>query len=206
LAKYALSLPETGDLFGKKVRPDLDRLFRQLPPQTRFATERLREELDFVERQIKALERRMEEVFQETPVVRLLWSLPGVGRILAVVIATEVGQIERFPDASRLASYAGTTPRVHASGGKSRFGRLRPDVNRYLKWAFVEAANVIAIQALRWPHRHAARLYRRVKERRGHPKAVGAVARHLAEATYWMLTKNEPYREPVSRAVSSTAG
>lgn len=206
LAKYALSLPEGGDLFGKKVRPDLDRFSRQLPPQTRFATERLQEELDFVERQIKALERRMGEVFQETPVVRLLWSLPGVGRILAVVIATEVGQIERFPDASRLASYAGTTPRVHASGGKSRFGRLRPDVNRYLKWAFVEAANVIAIHALRWPHRHAALLYRRVKERRGHQKAVGAVARHLAEATYWMLTKNEPYREPVSRAVSSTAG
>jgi transposase len=58
-----------------------------------------------------------------------------VGLTLAVVIALEVGDVTRFPDAERLASYAGTTPRVRASGGKTRDGRLRPDVNRYLKWA-----------------------------------------------------------------------
>lgn len=206
LSKYALSVPGTADPFGKGARPHLAELLHRLPPQTRFAAEQLLEELDFMEKQIRAMEQRMEEVFGETPAIRLLLSLPGVGRILSVVIATEVGHIDRFPDASRLASYSGTTPRVHASGGRVRFGRLRPDVNRYLKWAFVEAANVIAVNAPRWPHRHVALLYRRVKERRGHQKAAGAVARHLAEATYWMLTKNEPYREPVSRPVSSTAG
>ena len=41
---------------------------------------------------------------------------------------------------------------------------------------------------------------------KGHQKAVGAVARHLAEATYWILTKGEPYREPKQHAVSSTKG
>ena len=41
--------------------------------------------------------------------------------------------IARFATAEKLASYAGTTPRVHASGGKTRFGRSRPNVNRYLK-------------------------------------------------------------------------
>jgi transposase len=51
-----------------------------------------------------------------------------------------VGDVARFATAEKLASYAGTTPRVHASGGKTRFGPSRPDVNRYLKWAFVEAA------------------------------------------------------------------
>lgn len=73
-------------------------------------------------------------------------SLPGVGFILAVVIATEVGDVERFPSAGYLAAYAGTVPRVQASGGKVRHGRVRPDVNRYLKWAFVEAANAISRQ------------------------------------------------------------
>jgi transposase len=58
-------------------------------------------------------------------------SVPGVGPILAVVIALEVGDVARFATAENLAAYAGTTPRVHASGGKTRFGRLRPDVNRY---------------------------------------------------------------------------
>ena len=47
------------------------------------------------------------------------------------------------------------------------------------------------------------RLYERVARRKGHRKAIGAVARHLAEATYWILTKQETYREPNAAAVSS---
>jgi len=56
----------------------------------------------------------------------------------------------------------------------------------------------------RHPHRHVSRLYERIARRKGHPKAIGAVARHLAEATYWLLSKQETYREPQSSAVSST--
>ena len=53
--------------------------------------------------------------------------------MLAVVIALEIGDVTRFPTAEKLARYAGCTCRVHASGDKQRYGRLRPDVNRYLK-------------------------------------------------------------------------
>jgi len=61
----------------------------------------------------------------------------------------EVGRMDRFPTAEHLASYAGTTPCVHASGGKVRYGLLRPDVNRTLKWAFAEAANAVAVHHAR---------------------------------------------------------
>jgi hypothetical protein len=60
----------------------------------------------------------------------------------------------------------------------------------------VEAATVICRHRGRHPKRHVSQLYERVARRKGHPKAIGAVARHLAEATYWVLTKREPYREP----------
>jgi hypothetical protein len=83
---------------------------------------------------------------------------------------------------------------------------MSPDVNRYLKWAFVEAANSTCLLRRRKPHRHVSRLYERIAGRKGHPKAIGAVVRHLAEATYWILTKQEPYREPKPSAVSSTGG
>ncbi|UCD50022.1 MAG: hypothetical protein JSW27_21135 [Phycisphaerales bacterium] len=72
---------------------------------------------------------------------------------------------------------------------------IRPDVNHYLKWAYAEAASSVAVNHQRFPCRHVSELYRRVRTRRGHAPAVGAVARHLAEATHWMLSKNEPYRE-----------
>ena len=81
----------------------------------------------------------------------------------------------------------------------SRYGRLRPDVNRYLKWAFIEAANAVSRQATRHPDRHISRLYLRIKKLKGHKKAVGAVAHHLAEATWHMLSnmsliENQPPR------------
>jgi len=65
-----------------------------------------------------------------------------------------VGDAARFATAEKLAGYVGTTPRVHASGGKTRFGRSRTDVNRYLKWAFVEASNAIWVTCRRSPSRH----------------------------------------------------
>ena len=121
---------------------------------------------------------------------------------LAVVIALEVGDVTRFATAEKLAAYAGTTPRGHASGGRVRYGALRADANRYLRWAFVEAANTICLHRTRHPEWHVSRLYARLAARKGHHKAVGAVARHLAEATYWMLRTEEVYREP-ARARSS---
>jgi len=206
LAKYALGIPGVSDIFGTGSEPLLRDRIRHLPPQTRYTTELLLEELSFVKEKVEELEKRMAEVFRETEEIRLLLSLPGVGPLLAVVIALELGEIARFPDASRLASYAGTTPRVHSSGGRTRYGQLRPDVNRYLKWAFVEAANVVAAHAHHWPTRHVVRLYRRIKQRKGHQKAAGAVARHLAEAAFWVLKKGEPYREPDPGTVTSTEG
>jgi len=99
----------------------------------------------------------------------------------------------RFNGPEQLASYSGTTPRVHASGDKVRYGRLQPDANRYLKWAFSEAGNSVMVNRGRYPDRYAVGLYNRVVRRRGHATAIGAVARHLAELTYWILTKKEPY-------------
>ncbi len=148
----------------------------------------------------------MEEAFCESQELVLLQTMPGVGFILAVVILLEIGSVTRFGSPSQLASYSGATPRAHASGGKVQIGQVRSDVNRYLKWAFAEAANVICLNHRRCPALHASQLYQRIRQRRGHQAAVGAVARHMAESAYWILKKGEPYREPRQRAVSSKEG
>lgn len=206
LAKYALSVPDVSDLFSQRGRVLLTAELAKLPLHTRFATERLLEQLEVADKQITQFESRMREVFKRAPDLELLMSLPGVGEILGVVILLEVGNVRRFPDAEHLAAYAGTTPRVGASGGKIRFGRVRPDVNHYLKWAYAEAANAICQHREHWPQRHVSQLYERVCRRKNHAKAIAAVARHLAEATYWMLTKAESYREPKRKPVRVHGG
>jgi transposase len=196
LTKFALNVTGYSDSFGVRARVEMGKRLLQLPPHTQAMTRELLRQLDLVEEQISGQEKRIRELVKQTPAMQWLHTLPGVGDILSVVIAMEIGDVARFASAERLASYAGTTPRVSASGDKMRFGRLRPDVNHYLKWAFIEAANCIRLHAKRYPDRHVTRLYRCIAFRRGHPKAVGAVARHLAEAAFYMLSRNEAYKEP----------
>jgi len=197
LDKYGLQDQLTGvsDIFAAGVRERLEGCIEQLPAQAAYTSELLLEQLEAVQEIIEALETRMAELFKPTADLERLDTLPGVGLILGVVLMLEIGDIQRFLCAECLASYAGTVPRVHSSGGKTHYGRTRPDVNHYLKWAYTEAANAVAVHRDSLAQRHVGQLYNRIRSRRGHASAVGAVARHLAEATYWMLTKKESYRE-----------
>lgn len=206
LDKYGLQdeFEDISDIFGTKGRRVIGRVLEQLPSHARYTTGLLLEQLDQTEQKIKAIEARMEKLFRQTEQHALLKTMPGVGFILSVVILQEIGDIGRFGSAERFASYSGVTPRVHASGGKVRYGRLRPDTNHYLKWAFSEAGNSVALNRNRFPDRHVSGLYNRIRGRKGHAKAIGAVARHLAEATYWILTKNEVYRDRGVLKVSPT--
>jgi transposase len=197
LAKYGIPPSESSDPYGKRGRVELEKNLERLPEQTRWVSGQLLAQLDFVSAQVQQLEQRLDELVEVSAEMQWLMTLPGVGVILAATIALEIGEVQRFPSAMHLASYAGTTPRVHASGGKVRYGKLRVDVNRYLKWAFSEAANSVAVNHARCPERHVSQLYRRLRLSKGHPKAIGAVARHLAEAAFHVLWRKEMYRDPV---------
>jgi transposase len=198
VAKYGLAVEGVSDAFGKRGRTILTTLQAQLPPQTQEAVTCLLAQLDQVEGTLTRLERQMRAVFAPCPQTAWLKTLPGVGDLLAIVIWTEIGTLARFPRAEALASYSGLVPREHSSGGKVRFGAVRHDVNPYLKWAFVEAANSAVLNRTRCGYTHISQVYERLRARRGHGKAKVAVARHLAEASFWMLTKGEPYRAPMA--------
>ena len=198
LAKWGLPASEYSDGYGKSAREELAARLEGLPQQTRWVTRQMLMQLDTLSAQIGEFEKRLEELVEATPAMQWLETLPGVGVILAATMALEIGEVNRFLSAERLASYAGTVPRVHASGDRVRYGRTRPDVNRYLKWAFAEAANSVAVHHRRRPERHVSQLYLRLRQRKGHSKAVGAVARHLAEAAFYVLSRKQEYRDPTA--------
>jgi transposase len=197
LAKYALSPEEGAELFSKRGRAWLDSSLSLLPPESGRCTSQHLQLLDSLVLQITALEDRIRSQIALTPSMQLLKSLPGVGDMLAIVIGLELGDISRFPCAPQFSSYCGTTPRVSSSGGKTHYGKMRSESNHYLKWAFIEAANVVSAHHAQrgWTTRHVSRLYLRVHSRKGSSVAIGAVARHLAESAFWILSKNEAYRE-----------
>jgi transposase len=205
LAKYAITLDDqVSDVFGKKGRFLLHEAVKELPPETRLSVEEELKLLDYVMDQIEQIEGRIHKVVEMTPEMKLLKTLPGVGDILAIMIALEIGDVDRFPTTEKLASYAGTVPRVSSSGGKTYYGRVCPNVNRYLKWAFIEAANCVSLHRKRMDGRHVVELLRKM-EKKGHPKTMSAVARHLAEAAYVVLKYHEPYHEPRRHKVVSSS-
>lgn len=197
--RYGLHPEAISDLFGTKGRAYLADLLKRLPRETSNMTAMQLHSIDQLEEKIEAIERRIHEALKTTPEIRLLRTIPGLGPILAPLVWLEIGQIDRFPRAEHLASYAGLVPRIIASGGHVRHGGTCRNVNHYLKWAFVEAANV-AIRTKAHHQQHIGLLYQRLYPTKGHGRAAVAVARHLAEAAYWVLRKRQSYRPPQPHA------
>ena len=208
LSRHNVQVPGA-DLFGVQARLELSARLPELPVHSREAIEQELATLDFLQIQLESAERRLESIMKVSVEADLLKTLPCVGKVLSMVLMLEIGRVDRFPTAAHLASYAGLVPRVHSSGGHTRMGQVRGNVNRNLKWAFVETGNLIVINQRGLAGTHVVRLYQRIKRGKNHQKAVVAVARHLAEAAWWVLTKQEVYREPHGprqQALSSTHG
>jgi transposase len=198
LAKYALSLDTESDIFAPKWRPELQAALQRLPPETECCLRLHLQLLDALNHHIRELEVRILQRIQTSPSLQLVQSVPGPAKVLAIVIDRELGSIDRFPSPHHFASYCGLVPRLTASAGRAHYGHMVKQCNTYLKWAFIEAANVIVAHrhAAQWRSKYVVQLYERTRRRKGHSVSVGALARYLAESTYWVLKKGEPYREP----------
>ena len=207
LLRYNLAV-RAADLYGAAGRRELAARLTELPPWTRQSVEEQLETIDHLQMQIEDCEQLLETMLEANADRDILRTLPGVGKILSAVVALEVGEIGRFASAQQLASYAGLVPAARESAGRKRRGKCPADCNSYLRWAFVEAANVVSLHRAKWRGRHVVQLYERVKHTsKMHGKATVAVARHLAEACYWMLFRQQEYREPsLRRTLSSTHG
>lgn len=144
---------------------------------------------ELLERHIRALEDRIEaDNATHADAVRLR-TLPGIGKVLGPVIALEIDGITRFKTADRFCAYAGLVPTTHSSGGKTSHGRMLPFCNRWLKWAFIEAAWV-AIGC----SDYLGAFYQRHRARgKGANEAITITARRMAKIAWKMLTEQRDY-------------
>jgi transposase len=122
--------------------------------------------------------------------VKLLETIPGIGKFFAVLIANEVDDIGRFAHEKKFFSYMGLIPSTYSSGGRTFHGRLTKQGNKYLRWALVEAV---------WPavrsDNELRAYYEGLKERKGPNPAKIATARRLATIVYRVLSQKRPYAE-----------
>jgi transposase len=188
---------ELAELALGKLRVKLEQLGKALEghfrPEHGFLLQRMLMQTRFLEQQERALRRQIDRRL-DTPArhaVALWDTIPGVNQAIAWVLAAEMGtRVEQFPDAHHAASWAAICPGNNESGGKRRSGKIRKG-NPWLRAALCEAA----WSASRSKGTYLAALYRRMAGRKGHKRAIVAVAHAILIIAYQMLKDNQPYRE-----------
>ncbi|MGH9380553.1 MAG: IS110 family transposase, partial [Thermoanaerobaculia bacterium] len=148
--------------------------------------------VDFLDEQIASLTETIgEQIAPFEAAVELLCTIPGVQRRTAEVIVAEIGtDMSAFPSAKHLASWAGPCPGNDRSAGKRRSGRTRKG-SKWLDWTLEESA----LAAVRSKDVYLAAQYQRLRPRRGHKKALGAVKHSIIVACWHMLSTGELYAE-----------
>jgi transposase len=147
-----------------------------------------KETIDFLTRQIKKVEKIIEGKARLKPEYELLLTIPGVGKILALTIMLETGTVTRFPRVGDYSSYCRKVPTKWISNGKKKGQGNKKNGNKYLAWAFSEAAELsrrydTGVHA--WYSRKLARTNRMV--------AHSSLAHKLVRAAYHVMSNQEPF-------------
>ena len=157
--------------------------------------------------QIDALQQRISPIDQElAPIAnsdaraKLLQTIPGVGPLISLTFASEIGEVSRFASPAKLVGYSGLAPRIIQSGDRSATGRLSKAGSRTLRWAAVEAAN----QAWR-PTNPFHDHYRRLAASHGTNPAKVSVARKLLICSWHMLSRGQVFQPTRSTAAVASS-
>jgi len=190
LAGYNLVSPVT-DLFGVTGRQYLEEIMQtELRSSARQVVADHLAMIDHLTERIQAPFESISLDEQEGHIVKLLMSMPGVGKLIAMILLAEIGDISRFNSPKSLCSWAGLTPKVHNSDAVVQHGHITKEGSRYLRTAMVQAATVACRVSPKWYaiHSHLALHC-------GRRSARVAVARRLLTVIYFMWKRDQPYQE-----------
>jgi len=178
--------PPVSDLFGAAGRQWLSG--QVLPEATRASVDQLLRVHDFVVEEIEKAEEYLRAVDGRFPELARLRTIPGIGPILAPVIWSEIGRLERFPSARALVNYTGLVPSLYQSGEVRIQGGITRQGSTWLRWALVAAVNGALLGVNEF-----ARHYRCLRRKKIAPVAKAAVARSLASCVYGVLKSGGNY-------------
>lgn len=157
-------------------------------------------ELRTLEERIKGLERQLEALATQLPVVERWRSIPGVGLLTATAVVALTADIQRFPSGRHFASYLGLTPREHSSGAKRRLGAISKRGDVYLRMLLIHGARATLWHAKRLKEPDRLRMWAlRLEKKIGHNKAAVALANKMARIV-WAVWKFDRRFESVAQA------
>jgi transposase len=146
--------------------------------------------IDALNHEIDEVSRRIRAEAKDDDYARLLTTIPGISYYSALLVVSEVGEIERFPDSSHLASHVGLTPSTHSSGGVTYHGSITKTGSRHLRWILTECTQS---HIRTEPDSNVTRFYNRLVKKKGKAKATVAASAKLLKIIYWVMKEKRPY-------------
>ena len=165
---------------------DAETLFNH--PHLVLAARNSIETIRFLKARIQSIEKEVKSVITLREEFKSLLTIPGIGDILGLTIMCEVGDIHRFPTVGDYSSYCRCVKSERLSNGKKKDENNRKNGNKYLGWAYVEAAHF----ATRFSP-HAQAFYQRKKAKRNGIVAIKALSNKLARASYYIMRDQVAY-------------
>jgi len=141
--------------------------------------------------EIKDISKEILSIAKEDENAKLLMTIPGIGHYSALLIVSEIGDINRFPDSYHLCSYAGLVPSTHSSGGVTYHGSITKTGSKYLRWILLECVHV-HIRTNK--HSNITRFYERLVNRKGSSIAAVAAAAKLLKVAFWIMKEKREYQ------------
>lgn len=143
---------------------------QEVSEQTRWILDRQLAQLRYLSGEIRSVEKRLDQLTADDPVVQKLLSLAGVGPVTAVTLRAEIGRFDRFRNGKQMARFCGLSPRNASSGQRQADAGLIKAGNPQLRAALIELAHRLPRCDVRW-----ARLNSRLRIA-GKPGSVVAAA------------------------------
>ena len=181
-----LGVRMSGNEIKKQKPEDAERLFDD--PFLVFTAQKNIETIEFLKIIIRDIEKKVLEVAELSPEFIKLKTFPVIGKILALTIMLEVGDIGRFRKVGDYSSYCRCVKSEKLSNGKKKGENNKKNGNKYLSWAYIEAANF----AIRFSP-EAQSFYQRKKAKRNGIVALKALSNKIARASYYVMRDQVDY-------------
>lgn len=181
-----LGIRMSGNAIKKLKANDAEELFTD--SYLVFTAQQNIKTIEFLKNIIKDIEKKVLKVAELAPEFIKLKTFPGIGKILGLTIMLEVGDIRRFSKVGAYSSYCRCVKSERISNGKKKGENNKKNGNKYLSWAYVEAANF----AIRFSP-EAQSFYQRKKAKRNGIVAIKALSNKIARASYYIMRDQVDY-------------
>jgi transposase len=189
---------EFGIVVGKGIRavvPLLSAIEQEaaVPPEAKEMFALLGRQIEEIGARIKEIDAKLNVAHKASEVSTRLATIPGVGRVIALTLATEIDPAA-FESGRHLAAWVGLTPKEHSTGGKQRMGKISRAGNERLRALFVSGATSIINAAMKPGSRQMTEWLRALLLRKPRKLVAVALANKIARTAWAMMTSGETYR------------